>query len=102
MQGDCESPLQKMLKIYRIYNKSGRTKFALTVVIICDQACKPSSVKSSHLSGRRVAAPLKPCFRRTPGKRISPVDVAPDRVCRAAESPPRRWALTSPFHPYLL
>jgi len=27
--------------------------------------------------------------------------VAPNRVCRAAQSPVRRWALTSPFHPYL-
>jgi len=29
-----------------------------------------------------------------------PVGVASDRVCRAVRSPARRWALTSPFHPY--
>jgi len=44
---------------------------------------------SSHLPGE------------TPGKRMYPqIGVASDRVCRAAQSPARRWALTSPFHPY--
>ena len=51
---------------------------------------KPSSVLDDNLSIPYVAAWVKPYLRKTPGRRILPVDVAPDRVYRATRSPARR------------
>ena len=56
-----------------------------------------------HLSRLYVAAQLMPPtgIRRADAALLRPVNgVASDRVYICAKSPVRRWALTSPFHPY--
>jgi len=44
---------------------------------------------SSDQPGEWTGRPIVPLF-----------GLAPDGVCTADRSPGRRWALTSPFHPY--
>ncbi len=65
------------------------------------QARKPDSVLCGHLSGKRVAAPLKRSTRG-PGEQPESTllfDLAPGGVYLADVSPRLRCALTAPFHP---
>ncbi len=76
-----------------------------TVLIYCEQNCKPGSVFDSHLSRRAVANALQPP-RERPGQpfgdepRRSHTGVAPDRVYSIGLFPADGCALTAPFHPY--
>ena len=71
-----------------------------TVLIYCEQNCKPGSVFDSHLSRRTVASALQPP-RERPGQPIcSHTGVAPDRVYSIGHSRADGCALTAPFHPY--
>ena len=76
-----------------------------TVLIYCEQNCKPGSVFDSHLSRRAVASVLQPP-RERPGRpfggepRCSHTGVAPDRVYSDGQFPAVGCALTAPFHPY--
>ena len=54
----------------------------------CEHAYKPSSVKDNHLSWLRVATKLQPpTGTRRADAYIPLYGVAPDRVCRATQSP---------------
>ena len=77
-----------------------------------EQVCKPSSVFDNHLSRRTVTGTLKrPTYREATGNRLSGImprraitsllGLAPGGVCTANMLPYCRWALTSPFQPYL-
>ena len=53
-----------------------------------EQACKPSSVENSHLSGSSVARGLKPRFQGSNGRAaLAFIGVASDRVYRPPVSP---------------
>ena len=70
-----------------------------TVLIYCEQNCKPGSVFDSHLSRRAVANALQPP-RERPGQPVcSHTGVAPDRVYSDGHSRAVGCALTAPFHP---
>ncbi len=57
----------------------------------CDQACKPSSVVNSHLSGLGVTAAAHATSTGHAGPtHLSLCGVAPNRVCRAVQFP-ARW-----------
>lgn len=68
-----------------------------------NQVYKPISVEDDHLSGHRVADGVLATYHGTKEHFIlSPLGLAPGGVYIAEKSPVRWWALTPPFHPYLL
>ena len=71
-----------------------------TVLIYCEQNCKPGSVFDSHLSRRAVANALQPPRERPGQPMCSHTGVAPDRVYSIGLFPADGCALTAPFHPY--
>lgn len=84
-------------------NKTRRSFFTAEKLHEC--ADKPSFVVCDNLSSLYVAVKLKPPISASLPSRhwlTQTIGVASDRVYTAAQSPVRRWALTSPFHPYHL
>ena len=95
----------KMIRPTGDNRKEDRPQIMRTVLVYCEQNCKPGSVFDSHLSRRAVANALQPP-RERPGRpfggepRCSHTGVAPDRVYSDGQFPAVGCALTAPFHPY--
>jgi len=60
--------------------------------------CKPNSVYDGYLSSRCVAAPIERFLRAADN--LDPYVLHRTGFTQPAALPRRRWAFTSPFHPY--
>ena len=90
----------KMIRPTGDNRKEDRPQIMRTVLVYCEQNCKPGSVFDSHLSRRAVANALQPP-RERPGQPVcSHTGVAPDRVYSIGRFHADGCALTTPFHPY--
>ena len=99
---EAQADFQEELKVIFSDYLTTPPKIGGVVNLLMSADCKPSSVVNGHLSMQPVTRLLERWSEAKRAVSYASIYLAPGGVYMTGQSPGRRCALTTPFHPYRL